>query len=958
MTIARHGKSLYALAVSADGAMVASSSVDKTLRLTDTFTGETRARIHLGSAFNYSVDFSPDGQHVLSSSKTVSVFRTDTGKRVVSCKGHKHDIRAARFSPDGTRIATGSGSTWIPPDFSVRVWDAATGKQLSRVDLDDGIQSLAWVDDHRLLVMTAARLVYVDTRTSAVTDVAPLSFSSLSMDYCRVTEQIIVAREYGASAVLIGNHGSITLDPGIPKPRSGNRFTKCAARPDGQGFVTGTLVRDHDQSPSETCYVVNWDAAGKEISRSVWHGGFLHALACSTDGKVYSGDSNGELNAWHISDGSPVVLRPPAKPKKKSSKAKTASAATRPLFIYSDALGVTRIDFKKSKVSLKTTTAFAAPRGQHAIAEANALLLVDGRIHMSQYDDGAVHLLNLPGLGKRAKLSLPIAPAALLPGESARLVQLLQDALTVSAIRGDQTVELRRLSLERAPRLAPLSIGPARNYNTDKPDYDVPAEAMLTVAADGSFAGLVDDVLYGGRLAASDDDTDALWWACPLTLHPTTRKSITASAGAVRLAVLDHAESRATILTLDPDGGHTLTEAPSLCLPAWTDELVAYQPSSDSVVYRDWKTGVETTYDVSAHNAHPHEAPEASFYKDDPSQYPASTRLAGVLCADLDRVLWLPWHREVIVDPVTQESFSRELSPVVGSMRRGVMEIIARDNASLATLQMEMGLGRFEMRSKWRQCAVNLLFPRCPSTFAYELACSATSNMTERFELRTHGWGWGSFGRVGGPRYVWNGTADIEDTLSCLRWMQRAGLMPSEINVLLRRYTELLGIPNVQAHTKAPLTHEAERLWLRALLETLARRGSWDGVTVARSWAEAPIPDSLLRGAIAAIPDWQRTVPRDGIHHLSCLLAHYMGVDALPFLLQIFALPATANRSWQQTRDAGELVVWLCHHHPDHKDSTIAALEQLKASGARWEQIEQQTLDALRAGRRHFWSNG
>ena len=56
-------------------------------------------------------------------------------------RGHRRQLRPARprrhvravaFSPDGTRLATGSG------DGTARVWDAATGRQLRPLGHDDG----------------------------------------------------------------------------------------------------------------------------------------------------------------------------------------------------------------------------------------------------------------------------------------------------------------------------------------------------------------------------------------------------------------------------------------------------------------------------------------------------------------------------------------------------------------------------------------------------------------------------------------------------------------------------------------------------------------------------------------------------------------------------------------------------------------------------------------------------
>ena len=56
--------------------------------------------------------------------KTVRVWDAASGKELLVLRGHEGAVTAAGFSPDGARIVSGS---W---DNTVRVWDAASGKEL------------------------------------------------------------------------------------------------------------------------------------------------------------------------------------------------------------------------------------------------------------------------------------------------------------------------------------------------------------------------------------------------------------------------------------------------------------------------------------------------------------------------------------------------------------------------------------------------------------------------------------------------------------------------------------------------------------------------------------------------------------------------------------------------------------------------------------------------------------
>ena len=90
--------------------------------------------------------FSPDGTRIASGSddKTVRVWDAATGQPVGQpLTGHTDAVCSVAFSPDGTRIASGSD------DKTVRVWDAATGQPVGQplTGHTDAVCSVAFSPD-------------------------------------------------------------------------------------------------------------------------------------------------------------------------------------------------------------------------------------------------------------------------------------------------------------------------------------------------------------------------------------------------------------------------------------------------------------------------------------------------------------------------------------------------------------------------------------------------------------------------------------------------------------------------------------------------------------------------------------------------------------------------------------------------------------------------------------------
>jgi WD40 repeat protein/transcriptional regulator with XRE-family HTH domain len=289
-----HTGTVYSVALSADGRLVASGGEDRMVRLSEFGTGRLLATLQGHTGTVRGVALSADGRLVGSAGEDRVVRLCEIGGRpVATLQGHTGTVRGMALSADGQLVAS-SGAEGM-----VRLWETSTGRPLATLQGHPGaVWGMALSADGRLVATSGADGTVRLWETSAGRPMATL--------------QAHTGTVWGVALAADGQLVASSSADGTVRLWETSTGRPLATLQGHIGTVHGVALAADRQLVASTGAdgtVRLWETrTGRPQATLQGHIGTVYSVALSADGRlVASSSADGTVRLWDARTGRPVA---------------------------------------------------------------------------------------------------------------------------------------------------------------------------------------------------------------------------------------------------------------------------------------------------------------------------------------------------------------------------------------------------------------------------------------------------------------------------------------------------------------------------------------------------------------------------------------------------------------------------------------------------------------------------
>ncbi|MBX3411677.1 MAG: WD40 repeat domain-containing protein [Pirellulales bacterium] len=278
-----------AVALSPDGATLATAGDDHLIRLWNAADGTLKQTLRGHSDWVQRVAFSPGGDLLASAGndRRIHLWNAETGQLIKTLSRHPAAIYSLTFSPDGTKLAT-AGFEKV-----VRLYDVDRGLVLHELTCScaDNRSLVFSPDGEQLLVGGRGGCISFWTLTDGSLD------RSLTLQTQRIRG---LAFSPDATRIAVAGEG-IEID--ILDAATGEKVLTLPGRP-GKTLAMAFCGNDTLATAGSDDQIHLWDlTSGQESARGMGHTGSVAALSCdAVGGRLVSGSFDTTICVWTLPD--------------------------------------------------------------------------------------------------------------------------------------------------------------------------------------------------------------------------------------------------------------------------------------------------------------------------------------------------------------------------------------------------------------------------------------------------------------------------------------------------------------------------------------------------------------------------------------------------------------------------------------------------------------------------------